>query len=150
MSETSAAPQAATFQELKQTFPHADAAFREKCLESSMTLDRARDAYASELQAKLSAAEARAEKAETEKAALQTELDAEKAKPRSTRPGAPAMADSGNGASAEQSGDPVAAWNAAIDAEMAKGKSKPAAVEAVVASQPHVHRAFVEATQPGR
>jgi ClpP class serine protease len=139
-------PVAATFTELKQTFPHADAAFRERCLESSMTLDKARDAYASDLQAKLSAAESRAEKAETEKADLEKQLAEEKAKPKSTRPGAPALADSGN-PQPESSGNAVETWNAAVAAKVTGGMTKQDAVKAVAKEQPELREAYVEATQ---
>jgi signal peptide peptidase SppA len=138
-------PVAATFTELKQTFPHADAAFRERCLESSMTLDKARDAYASDLQAKLSAADARIEKLEGEKATLQTELEAEKNK-RPSRPGAPALADSGN-PQPETSGNAVETWNAAVAAKVTGGMTKQDAVKAVAKEQPELREAYVEATQ---
>lgn len=51
----------------------------------------------------------------------------------------------GGAAASTISGDPIAQWEAAVSAEMARGKSKARAMSSVVAKNPELHAAYLEA-----
>lgn len=145
MSEAPAVPVAASFRELKTSLPGADADFIASCQEKELTLDGARSCWMTTLSDRLFKSEEKVAELTAKNATLQAELDAEKAKPKSTRPGAPALADSGN-PQPESSGDPVAAWNAAIEAKVASGTPRWEAAKAVAKEQPELRSAYVDAT----
>lgn len=136
-------PKVATFKEIVAACPGinskntADAAFIVEALAAGLTSQEATEHYCAAMKDRLVAAEATA----TAQAAELAELKAAAlAKPK----GAPAV-----GTKAAESGakspDAIVAFNEAVKAEQAKGKTKSQAVMAVNKSQPELRQAMVAA-----
>jgi len=139
-------PQPATWPELKTCCPGADADFLGKQMDASATVEDAIKAWMGELQRRSEAdatacKEAEEAKAEAEKRAGEAEAEAEKAK--AGKPGVDALG--GGKGKAEGEGDPLAAFQAAVDEKLKTGLSKPDAVRAIVKEQPELHAGYVEA-----
>ncbi len=146
MSDTITAPKPATWQELKNCCPGADAEFLGKQMDAQATVENASKAWMGELQRRSeSDAQARkdaeAAKAEAEKQAADAKAEAEKAK--AGKPGVEVLG--GGGGKVEGEGDPRAEFEAAVDEKLKTGLSKPEAIKAVVKSNPELHAAYVEA-----
>lgn len=137
MSETSAAPKAATYKEIVAACPGIDpknaqdALFITDCLKDELTAADANELYCGTLASRLKAAE--------EKAAAQaTELAELKAAAKTK--GAPTV---GTLPTSQSSGDARAAFNAAVKAEQEKGLSRSQAVIAVNKKSPELRAAML-------
>ncbi len=144
MSENTAL-KAATWQELKNCCPEADAEFLGKQMDAQATSEDATKAWMGELQRRSEAdtqARKDAEKAKTEaeKQTAEAKTEAEKAK--AAKPGVEPLG--GGSGKKEGTGDPRAEFEAAVDEKLKTGLSKPDAIKAVVKSNPELHAAFVE------
>ena len=145
MAETTV-PKPATWQELKNCCPGADAEFLGKQMDVQATVDNASKAWMGELQRRSEAdAKARKEaedaKAEAEKQAAEAKAEAEKAKAK--KPGVDVLG--GGGGKEAGEGDPLAEFETAVDEKMKTGLSKPDAIRAVVKGNPELHAAYVQA-----
>lgn len=130
-------PRAASFAELKAAMPKADAQFICDQLERKATLDEARAAYVSAIEAKAEAALTAQAEAEKAKAEAEAKLAA-------PRPGVEALAD-GRVGEKEPIVDPIAKWEEAVAAQMKRGKNRASAIRAVVDEQPELQAAYIEA-----
>lgn len=142
----STAPKPATWQELKNCCPKADAEFLGKQMDAQATAEDATKAWMGELQRRSEAdAQARQDaeeaKTEAEKQTAEAKTEAEKAK--AGKPGVEALG--GGGGKEEGEGDPLAEFEAAVDEKMKTGLSKPEAIKAVVKSNPELHADYVQA-----
>lgn len=136
----------ATWQELKACCPGADADFLGKQIDAGATTIQAASAWMTELQlrAEIAAEEkvkAEQAKAEAEKQAAEAKADVEKIK--AARPGVEPLGDGGG--QTDQSGDPVADFQAAVAAKMSAGLNRVKATASVVREQPKLHAAYIEA-----
>ncbi len=132
-NESANEPKPATCAELKAAIPKADAAFLVAQLEANATLAQAQTAWTGELDKRLEAAN----KEIADLKAAGTPL-----------PKKPGVQTIGNGSELKQDGsivDPIAAWNAAIEAKVKAGSSRQNAVKAVVRENPDLHDAYLKA-----
>lgn len=125
------APKAATIGELKSALPDSDAPFQVKCLEQGWTLTQAKDRWMDLLR-------------------LNNEVlakDKELAEARADKPGVAPLGTGVDkkGAAAEETGDPIERWKAAVAAKMCPGVMKSQAVREVVHEDPDLHDAYVKA-----
>lgn len=137
---TAVEPRAATLNELKAACQGADSDFLIAQQEANATVSQAQTAWIAKLQQQRETAEklAASMKAEAEEAKVAAEAA-------SKRPGVKALgAGTGKAPQAETPADSVEAWESAIASEIASGKSKPAAIRSVVASNPELHKAYLE------
>jgi hypothetical protein len=138
MPESNGTPAAATFDELVAACPGIDtsaaedAMFVADCQRKKLTASAATAEWCKTLQSRAAAAREDAKKATTV------------VKPAS---GVAAVNDAPNGAdNGAAAGDPVAAWNEAVEAAMPKnGNSRDRAIKATVKAQPELHKAYVQA-----
>lgn len=121
-AEAPEAPKAATISDLKAALPEATSDQLVGYLEAGLTVEQATAVYGSE-------------KSRADKAAKETP-------PR--RIGNEPLGSEG-GATAEAAGDPIAAWNDAIAAEMKRGASRAKATQTVARREPELREAYVEA-----
>jgi signal peptide peptidase SppA len=141
MSETTAAPKAATYREIVAACPGIDpkcaddAQFITECLSDEMTVSDANELYCETLISRLKAAQATVES----QAAEIVEL---KAAASSKLKGAPSVGTAPK--SATGSSDARTAFNAAVKAEQDRGLSRSAAVIAVNKRQPELRSAMLE------
>jgi len=130
----------ASYQDLTAAFPKADKDFICSQLDKKATLDEATVAFTDVL---LARSEAQAKEIDQLKAA-------------GKKAGAPALTTRVAGsaaaavAAASFDGDPVAAMNLAVRENLKLGMERLAAVTAVCRGNPGLHRAYLEATNPGR
>lgn len=130
-----AAPQPATYAELKAALPGADNDFVCKMLEEQKTLPLAQAAWMGEMSARIKAKD--------------EELAREKAKPAQTAPqkaaGAAVLPLSGAAAEQTAGSDAIANFEQAVDARMLAHKcSKADATLHVCRSQPELYQAYVD------
>ena len=130
-------PSPATYAELKAACVGADPAFICAQMEAAATVENAVKSWMGELTKRADAANL---------AAAESKLEAEKA--RAQKPGVEPLG--GGAAPKAGSSDPVAEWNAAIDAKLAAGLTKTKAAAAVVRQNPDLHAAYVEAVNASR
>lgn len=128
-----AEPQAATIAELEASFPKAGAEFHLACLKKHATLAQAHADYNAVLQGQLEAA--RAELAQAKSAPPTAPAGSG---------GAPALTSSARPAPAS-AGDPIDAWNQAVDEKCRAGMKRAAAIAAVVHEDPDLHASYLEA-----
>jgi ATP-dependent Clp endopeptidase proteolytic subunit ClpP len=147
MAENSA-PKPATWHELKNCCPGADADFLGKQMDSQATAEDATKAWMGELQRR-SEADANARKdaeaatAEAQKQAADAKAEAEKAK--SVKPGVEMLGGGTSKGGGSESGDPRAEFEAAVDEKLKTGLSRVEAIKAVVKANPELHAAYVQA-----
>lgn len=146
---------AATIADLKGAFPKAGAEFRESCLERGLTMAEATTEYArlletqqAEQAAQLAAAQKElAEARRTPAAARLPGVDPALGRDRNGTGGAGAgRADTG----ADEGGDPVEAFDAAVRKQTAAGVSRSTAIANVAERHPDLHRNYLLATNGGR
>jgi signal peptide peptidase SppA len=133
------APVAATLKELKAACVGAGDAFLVQQLEAEATLAVATSAWMAEQNAQLTAA--RQEAAEAKAAAT-----AASAKPTETPKAGVAPLETVAGTSqAQDTADPIQAWNEAIEAKVAAGRTRMAAIAELARSQPDLRASYLEA-----
>lgn len=148
MSEenTDKGPRAATIGELKAACPGASADFLMQQLEAGATEPQAMKAWMGEQAKQLAAAkEAEAKLKADADAKAKADADAAAKSGGAKKPGVKALAEgkAKADADAEASGDPIAEFNEAVDAKVAKGRPKAQAIAAVAREKPELHRAYV-------
>lgn len=137
MSKETTTPTAATFDEVVAACPGIDpqsgddALFITDCLKGKLTASEATEHYCDALRDRLSASND-----------LVAELETEVADLKSRKPKGAATVGTKPSSSSE---DPRADWNAAIEAEQKKGKSRAQAVRAVNAKSPELREAMLAA-----
>ena len=117
-------PQVATIAELKSACPGSDAAFRESCLESGLTLAQAQERWIKHQAAELAKATAETKKPKVEPLGE----------------GRASVSDGVGG------GDSVADFSTRVATKIAAGMSRRAAVAAVAREDPTLHEAFLRQT----
>lgn len=126
----------ATLANLRSDLPNAGAEFYVKFLDEHMTVGQARDAWIAQLQAKNNA-QARAIR---------------QSKARTGAPGVDGLnhttGDHGNSDAIFD--DAIEQFESAVRAKMEHGTSRERAVAAVTNEDPHLHEAYLLATNPGR
>lgn len=131
MSEnTIAAPVAASLKELKDACVGADDAFITTQLEADATVAQATVAWMAEQRARLTALR--------QEAAAGT-----------IGPIASSLATNQSGARPSAAADPIGAWNAAIQAKLAAGRSRQQAIKQLVREEPELHQAYIAAYNAG-
>lgn len=128
--------QPAGYAELKAAFPKAAAEFLTAQLDSQATIEQARAAYQTQLEASAAAATKKAEEAEAKAAEAQKKLDAKSG-------GVDPIGD-GKGAAAGGSGDAIERFQEAVAARIAAGvKDRARATAMVVRDDPELHAAYL-------
>lgn len=133
----------ATIAELKNAMPNSDAEFQINCLESGLTLAQAQTAWIERLQAKVNA--------QTSAMAAQDQAHAlARDNANTVSPGVQAVGCGGQYAAA--SGDPVAAFAAAVTRMMDKNPSMPRhiATQKTCLENPELRKAMVAAENVNR
>jgi len=125
----------ATLAELKGAFPKAEAGWVLGQLEKGATVEEARAAWVTVLEARAAAAEARAAAAEETLAASSKPIG---------QPALPSGVAAGVGGVGAGT-DPIASWDAAVAEKMKGGKSKRDAIRAVATEQEALREAYIEA-----
>lgn len=133
---------AATLAELESACPGASSDFLMESLKKGRTVAEATAAHITALNEGLAKA-----KQDAEAQARRAEEAIASAKASSTAPrGLPPLGSTTKAAEADEGGDAFAKWNAAVAAAMPRcGNNKARAIAKVVAEQPELHAAFVEA-----
>lgn len=127
-------PESATYEQLVASCVGADPAFLCKQLGAKATVAQAMGAWMAEQNARLSAARE----------------EADKAKAQSKKPGVePITHGKGKDGKAAFEGDPISAWEEALEAKLAKcgnrANARRSAVTALVKENPELHQAYIEA-----
>lgn len=133
---TDTAPQPASLAQLKAAFPKAGADFVVGQLEAGATLEAARGAWNDVLQARLDSQEAELAKIKKGGAKVLTEGRNPAAKETETEP------------ASTFEGDAVSQMSAAVADKMKLGLKRRDAIKAVAKTQPELHRAYLEQTNP--
>lgn len=128
-------PKAATLQEIRSACPGADNDFVVSQLERGATVAQAQQAWMQEMQQRL-----QTQTEELNKLKQQAETPPRAA----SKLGVPPLTSTGTKADAADT-DPIAAWNTAVAEQQKLGKSKAAAIQAVVRANPELHQAYIEA-----
>ena len=127
---TTSEPKPATLVELKKALPNADSAFFVECIELEATIDDAKDLWIDHLQKAQAEMKRSIETVKAQNAAIGVEALGTVSKP---------------GKAVDSADDPIAAWNEAVNEQIAAGKKRPQAVKAVVRAQPELREAYVAA-----
>ena len=146
MSETTAAPQAATISELRVAFPQASDSFLLSQIEKGATLDDAMKAFVVVQQAALDAAEAKA--AEAQAAQQAAEAKAAEAEKKVAMPGNQLAEETAEEGQESWSDDPVKFWHDRAQELMANGTPRDEAYVRVDASYPGLREAMLAARKP--
>jgi len=149
MSSESTAANPATFSEIvgackncKPTSSADDALFVADQLAKGATVAQARDAWDDTLTSRIDARDCELNAAKVELAKKQTQQQASLVNGNGVKP----LVDGGKGGSvAEESSDPIAAWNEAVAEKMKAGKSKASAISALVKENPDLHQSYLAA-----
>ena len=128
--------QPATASQLKSACSGADPAFLFSELERGATLDQARGAWITEQQKRLEVAEKALDDLKARTSSLKSQA---------STLGVKALGTANLGAGTAVEGDPIVAWNEAVQAKITAGFTKPRAIAAVVHESPELHRAYIAA-----
>ena len=136
-----AKPVAATYADIVEACPGADANFIVSQQAAQATKEQAAKAWMSEQQARIEAASKAVAEAN---AKVQAALDAEAAAKAAQNIGVPSAGTGESSGSADTASD----FASMVEALMGRGKSRSAAVLAVAQSHPELHQAFLAETNP--
>jgi len=126
-------PQPAGYHDLKAALPGADAEFIASQLEANATAAQAQSAWMAEQNRRLEATRKEAE-------AAKALADAQKM----------GVEPLGGGTNQKTGGDPIVAWNEALQAKITLGMSRSQAVRAVVRENPELHEEYLAAYNAAR
>jgi len=121
-------PMAATFTELKNALPHANAEFREQCIEAGLSVAQAKAKWL--------------DKREADIAARERLVDSQSSRP--SRPGVEPAPTGYSSSPYDGSGDARSQWNAAIERHVAAGLTRAQAVSKVAHDQPELRERMLE------
>lgn len=142
---TSDAPVAATLKDLRAELPGADTEFFMTCLDRSMTIDDARDAWMIEMSDRLAAKEKAEQDSAAEAARLKEENATLKKKHTGVEPVGDSAASSGDSGDTSSWDSPRSTWHSKISDKMkASGISHDKAASIVAREHPGLREAMIE------